>query len=113
MAANGHGGARGGAGRKPGELKSLLDTPIREAEKRIVDRLPHLLANLFVLADGVMVEGDIPGEDGEPSVYRKPPDRQANEYLINRVMGKPTEKTEADVQVSGGVTIYLPDRKVG
>lgn len=66
---------------------------------------------MFVLADGVMVEDDVPGEDGEPVRYTKPPDRQANEYLINRVMGKPTDKTEADITVSGGVSIYLPERK--
>lgn len=103
------GGARPGAGRK--RVRDVFEKPVREAEKRIADRLPHLLANMFLLADGVMVEGDLPGEDGEPPVYRKPPDRAANEYLINRVMGKPTDKTEADVNVKGGVTIFLPDRK--
>jgi len=25
-------------------------------------------------------------------VYKRPPDRQANEYLINRIMGKPTDQ---------------------
>ena len=111
MAANGHGGAREGAGRKPGELKSLLDKPVRAAEKQIVERLPRLLANLFILADGVMVEEDIAGENGEPIRYTKPPDRQANEYLINRVMGKPTDKSEAEVNLKGGVTIFLPARQ--
>lgn len=84
---------------------------MRAAEKQIADRLPHLIANMLILADGVRVEGDIPGEDGITPVYTKPPDRAANEYLINRVMGKPTDKTEADVKVSGGVSIYLPERR--
>lgn len=110
MAASGHGGGRTGAGRKPGELKSLLEKPVRAAEKKITERLPTLLNNLFTLADGVLVE-DVNVITGETSVYRKPPDRAANEYLINRVMGKPTEKTEADVKVTGGVTIFLPERK--
>ena len=111
MTASGYGGARSGAGRKPGELKSLLEKPVRAAEKQIVERLPRLLANLFILADGVMVEEDIPGEQGEPVRYTKPPDRQANEYLINRVLGKPTDKSESEVNLKGGVTIFLPVRR--
>lgn len=103
------GGARPGAGRK--RVRDVFEKPVREAEKKIADRLPRLLANLFVLADGVMVEEDIPGEDGEPVRYRKPPDRAANEYLINRVMGKPVDKTEAEVNLKGVVSIYLPARK--
>lgn len=111
MIGNGHGGARPGAGRKRSAVRDLLDAAAVAAERQITDRMPRLIANMFVLADGVMVEEDVPGEDGEPVRYTKPPDRQANEYLINRVMGKPTEKTEADVKVTGGVSIYLPERK--
>lgn len=87
-----------------------MDKPVRAAEARIVDRLPRLIENLMVLADGVMVE-DVNIVTGEVGVYKRPPDRAANEYLINRVMGKPTDKTEAEVNVKGGVTIFLPDRK--
>lgn len=71
--------------------------------------MPQLIANMLVLADGVSVEK--PVGDGETIVYRQPPDRAANEYLINRVMGKPTDKSEADVNLRGGVTIFLPERK--
>lgn len=107
--ANGHGGARPNAGRRASEVRKILEKPIQAAEKRIADRLPHLIENLMVLADGVMVEK--PVGDGETIVYKQPPDRAANEYLINRVMGKPTDKTEAEVNVNGGVTIFLPARK--
>lgn len=72
--------------------------------------LPKAIQNMIVLADGVTVE--VEGEDGSV-VFQRPPDRAANEYLINRVMGKPTDKTEAEVNLSGGVQIYLPDRKTG
>lgn len=111
MAGNGHGGARPNAGRRASEVRKLLEKPIQAAEKRIADRLPHLIENLMVLADGVMVE-DVNLVTGEVGVYRKPPDRAANEYLINRVMGKPTDKTEAEVNLTGGVQIFLPARKV-
>ncbi len=110
MAANGHGGSRQGAGRKRGSVRDLLDAAAVQAERQITDRLPRLIDNLLVLADGVVVE-DVNPITGETGVYRKPPDRAANEYLINRVMGKPTDKTEADVNLKGGVTIFLPVRQ--
>jgi hypothetical protein len=109
LAANGHGGARAGAGRKRSSVRELLDAAAVAAERQITDHMPKLIANMLVLADGVSVEK--PVGDGETIVYTQPPDRAANEYLINRVMGKPTEKTEADVSVSGGVQIFLPERK--
>jgi hypothetical protein len=90
-------------------VRKLLEKPIQIAEKRIADRLPSLIDNLLVLADGVRVSKTT--SEGDEVVYRQPPDRAANEYLINRVMGKPTDKTEAEVSVTGGVTIFLPERK--
>lgn len=86
----GKGGARPGAGRKPKGIKSL--TPIALAEGRIVDRLPQLIDNLFALADGVTVQEETP--QGGTKIYSRAPDRQANEYLVNRIMGKPTERKE-------------------
>jgi hypothetical protein len=44
------------------------------------------------LANGIFVEEITP--EGKRIVYQRPPDRQANEYLINRIMGKPTERQE-------------------
>jgi len=88
-----------------------LDAAAVQAEKQITDRLPSLIQNMLVLADGVRVTKTT--SDGEEIVYSQPPDRGANEYLINRVMGKPTERQESDVDmnVSGGVHIFLPERK--
>jgi hypothetical protein len=97
----GKGGARPGAGRKPKGIKSL--TPIATAEGRIVDRLPQLIDNLFSLADGVTVQEETP--QGGPRVYTRPPDRQANEYLINRIMGKPTERKEVSGPEGGPIQV--------
>lgn len=65
---------------------------VARAEKQIRDRLPELVDNMMALADGVFVE-ELTME-GLRIVFKRPPDRQANEYLINRVMGKPTERQE-------------------
>ena len=84
------GGARPGAGRKA--KRDKYGTAIQRAEKQIVDKLPQLIDNMMALADGVLVEETT--LTGGRVVYQRPPDRQANEYLINRIMGKPTERQE-------------------
>jgi hypothetical protein len=95
-----NGGARPGAGRKPKDEK--FKQPIAKAEKRIADRLPELVDNMLALSDGIWVEETT--IDGKTRVYKRAPDRQANEYLINRIMGKPTERQEqehsGDIQIS-------------
>jgi hypothetical protein len=103
-----NGGARPGAGRKP--RAELHARPIKVAEKRIADRLPLLIDNLFTLADGVTIQEE--DEDGNPRIYSRPPDRHANEYLVNRILGKPTERSESDVSLSGGVVIHLPKPEI-
>ena len=37
--------------------------------------------------------------DKNGKVYRVPPDRGAIEYLLNRLIGKPTERVEAEVSM--------------
>lgn len=83
------GGPRPGSGRPRKAEK--FQRPIARAEKRIADRLPWLIDQQFELAEGVLAEE---GKDGEEKVYKRPPDRQAVEYLLNRIMGKPTERQE-------------------
>jgi hypothetical protein len=63
---------------------------IRGAENWIADRLDRYLENLDKLACGVWFEETT--KDGIRRVYRTLPDLQSNEYLINRIMGKPTDK---------------------
>jgi len=96
--------------------------PIARAEKQIAQRLPELIDNLFVLANGgyerveeefqpagLIYIGsgefarrafpDLPA-DQQVLVKRKvsvaDKDRQANEYLVNRILGKPMERAEID-----------------
>ena len=105
------GGARPGSGRKP---KPKHTAAVRKAEKRIADRLPDLVDNMFILAEGVRVEKMTIGVDGpQTAVFQEPPNFKALEYLMNRIMGKPTERQEHEHSGAGGeslpaVVIYTP-----
>lgn len=82
-------GVAGRSGRKPKAEKYIR--PINAAEKKIADKLPWLIDQAMELAAGVSVEQT----DGDSTkVYLRPPDRQAIEYLVNRIMGKPVERQE-------------------
>lgn len=96
--ANSHGGARPGAGRKPKAIK--FETHIQRAEKQIADRLPWIVEKLFELADGVYVEET--GFTG-PVIYQKAPDRDALKYLADRIMGKPTERSDVNVSTDNWI----------
>lgn len=81
----------------------LYAEQIATADAQIAAHLPQLLANLFALADGVMVkEVD---DDGVVDIYAKPPDRKANEYLINRLAGTPTARREITGEDGGPISI--------
>lgn len=97
-----NGGARPNAGRKKKAEK--FETAISKAERRICDRLPELIDNLFILAAGVTVQ-EI-DKDGI-IVYTRPPDRQANEYLINRILGKPTERQEVSGENGAAIRVQV------
>lgn len=104
-----HGGARSNSGRKRKAEK--FARPIAAAEKRIADRLTDFIDNMIVLADGVKVQEFT--LDGGPHTYTKPPDRASNEYLINRIMGKPIERHEHDIdsEISELVAELVSTRK--
>ncbi len=119
-----HGGSRPGSGRK--RKADKFAKPIAAAEQRIVDHLPQLIDNMLELANGgyeqveekwlpaalVTVgsgEYELPAFPDKPGdelvlVERKTSiadrDRAANQYLIDRIMGKPTERVEHDLDVS-------------
>lgn len=85
-----NGGARPNSGPKPKAEK--FESAIAAADLRISENLVRYIENLERLADGVTVsETD---REGKEHIYTRAPDRQANEYLINRIMGKPTERKE-------------------
>jgi hypothetical protein len=87
-------GQPGGPGRRP--KAQTFARSIARAEKRIAASLPALIDNMLTLASGVLVEETDPVTQ-KTQVYRKPPDRQANEYLINRILGKPTERNDVTI----------------
>ena len=104
--ANGYGGARKGAGRPKASVR-VLERAIKQAEAKAIvnvaeqaqayleNRLLKNLKNLGELADGISKE--------DTEAYGLPPDRQANVYLLDRYLGKPTERVEG----RGEVTIRI------
>jgi hypothetical protein len=61
--------------------------PINRAEKSIAEKLPDLVNRLIDLAD----EGD----------------RQALMYLLDRILGKPTQREEVTGEQGGPITIRV------
>lgn len=114
----GDGGARPGAGRKPKAIKH--ETAINRAEKQIKDKLPEIVDRHIELAFGGIEQVEekwVPagtvmigtGEYAKRAYPEKPfdelvlierkvshtlQDRAAGQYLINRILGTPTQKSE-------------------
>ena len=135
--ANGHGGARVGAGRKP--HKNKYATQVGAIHDRIANRAPQLLDNLELLADGgyeqitevwepaglITIQKTVETKDGtvrgtELAYPELPPeqlvcvrrtrsvaapDRKANEYLINRIAGTPTQRLDVDTDPDGALEV--------
>lgn len=92
---SGRGGKRIGAGRPPKRV--VYESPIRVAERQIADRLPWIVGKLMELVEGIHEEKTI--GDGAVMVYKRPPDRQAAEYLVDRIMGKAAQPIDVTYQV--------------
>jgi hypothetical protein len=135
--ANGHGGRRAGAGRKPHTQKYAPQ--IVAMHDRLADGQPRYVDNLELLADGgynqiievwepaglITISKLIETEQGAARVTElafpelppeqlvcvrrtrsvAAPDRKANEYLINRVAGTPTQRVEIDPDPDGGLEV--------
>lgn len=80
------GGARAGAGRLPKAEK--FARPIATAEKRIADRLPELVENLFALAEGGY-QRDTRRYEPAGMVYRDDYLKNDDGRLIYDMQGKP------------------------
>jgi hypothetical protein len=65
----------------------------------ILADLEKYKGNLDRLADGVFVEDD------RGRIYTTPPDRQANIYLIDRVLGRPTERVESKNELTHNTNV--------
>lgn len=128
---NGHGGARPGAGRPRKTEKYVAQ--IAATEDRIADALPQFVKNQIGLANGGWWEEEVDlapagtvtrgGGEWMELVYpdkpadelvvvkkrrrRVAPDRRANEYLIDRILGKPTAQIEAEVSGPNGEAILV------
>ncbi len=102
----GNGGARPGAGRKRRAEK--FETQIQRAEKKIADKLPMLIDKAIELSEGVLSE-EFNLLTMKASVYQKPPDLAAIKYLVDRIMGKPTERKELSGPDGGPIEAKFTD----
>lgn len=103
-----HGGRRVGAGRKREDALKLRAEILAECDKLICDNLPKLIANMLKLANGGYerveekwqpAEGESLEENprmtlAERKVSVAEPDRYANVYLIDRLLGRPRQAVE-------------------
>jgi hypothetical protein len=102
-----NGGSRPGAGRKPKADKYIAD--INKAEKKIRDKLPDIVDAQIGLALGVVVKEKNP-ITFEDQYYTTIPDRAAGQYLMNRIMGTPTQKQEVSGPEGGPIPVqFLPE----
>lgn len=92
------GGARPGAGRPRKAVQHAR--PIAKAEKTLADRLPEVAEAMLQLALGVKCL-----EPDKRNVYLKAPDVKAATYVLDRIMGKPTERTELTGNDGGALRI--------
>lgn len=94
-----HGGRRPGAGRKP--KVELLAGPIERIKADIEELAPLVGPSLRELVEGIWVEET--DRKGNHRVYQQPPNLGAIVEVINRTLGKVTEKHE----VTGELNLLL------
>ena len=98
----GRGGPRPGSGPVTKESKLLRASIVLETEKIICDALPQLVRNMIHLANGgyEKVEEKYVADDmgqlvlSERKVSIADKDKYANQYLIDRIMGKAKQSVE-------------------
>jgi hypothetical protein len=133
----GHGGKRAGAGRPMSEATKLRAEYKAATAGTLIEWLPEILGNLKRLADGgyeraeekhelrlIVPPAGTTDEAGKPLlpyeamvlVERKvsiaDADRSANQYLMDRLLGRPTQAVELTGEdgeaIRSAVQIYLP-----
>ena len=90
------GGKRNGAGRKRGLASIKAEEARKYLVQRVADELEDILAGQIELAKGIYYETGT-GEDIK-RVYQKHPDTKVAEYLLNQLIGRPTEFSEIKIQ---------------
>ena len=96
------GGKREGAGRKP--TREKYAGKVAAAEKKIADRLPDIVDAALDLALGVVVQ-EKDEETGEERIYTKPGCYRSQQYLLNRILGTPTQVQDVTVQDKGPLEV--------
>ncbi len=111
--------ALGELGKKGGskigdKRKQLL---LERAESHIIRNLHLYLDKLEELANGVLMV-KVDGRSGEETIYRRAPDRQALQFLIEHAKGKVPQKQEITGADGGGLVFQawaprtdLPEEK--
>lgn len=84
------GGPRPNAGRKTKAERH--GTAIDQAEDKVCDHLPALVNHMLQLAYGIKLAKKTP--QGGEIIYKTPPNFKALAYLIDRILGKATERQE-------------------
>lgn len=104
-----HGGARPGAGRKPGgqnqstkeqlvkieDARNYLDQAIREQLPEILQGQIELAKGIYVGSGSVAIDEET-GEIISGAVYRKPPDVKAAKFLVDQLVGKAKQSVEVN-----------------
>lgn len=74
--------------------------------KWVLPKVPELVERMLDLAEGVRVV-----DEESQSVFSRPPDRLAIEYLLNRAFGKPASVPAPGTEVGpqSKVVIVLPE----
>lgn len=89
-----HGGARPGAGPKPGDLSNLRRDIERQIAEGLMPYIPGVVATLVLLARGVNVKEK--GPDGTNIVYTTPPNLAAIKEIFDRTAGKARQLIDID-----------------
>lgn len=100
----GTGGARPGAGRKPGQL-SKSNAQIKEILDKRVD-WNNIVDKLIELVNGVEVQKF--GPNGVPVIYSEKPDTGAAKILLEYGFGKPHQS----ISHSGEITEIIISKKI-
>ena len=91
---------------QPGRIAHRIKNrnAIEKAELYLRKNLPKYLKNIEKLANGISAMKI--NRQGEEEIFLIPPDRQANEYLIDRGMGKAPSRVEITGE-GGGPLQYV------
>lgn len=84
------------------QLKAKLEAKITE---RIGKKGKYLTDKLFELIDGVSILYEDPKEGKPIRYYKQPPNLQAIQYAIDRILGKPTQKSVKAERTEGLITV--------